>query len=340
MNRRLAIWLTVGIGAALVIAIVLLLTQLGSTLASQAADQQALQRAYQEGTNLGGAPAPAFTLPDQTGATVSIGQLRGHPVVLTFFDSVCPHADCSLMAEYLNWTARGLGPQAGQVNWAAISVDPWHDTPAAASTFLAVHQVTMRFHYLLGTPGQLAPVWQAYHVQAILQPDNVVIHTTGVYVLDAQGRERLFLDEGFDPKILSGYLQALLHERAAAPAPRQTATTSHTSGAVAQAQVVAGYTIALTAMPGQFGTYSFTVAIQDAQGAPLQGATLEMALTMPAMQMSALHVQLAPITPPVPGAYQAQGVLSMKGEWQAVVLVYPSGAAPLVQATFRFTAIY
>src|SRR5581483_12516451 len=43
-----------------------------------------------QGTDLGGTPAPAFTLSDQNGDQVSLASLRGHPVVLSFMDTDCP----------------------------------------------------------------------------------------------------------------------------------------------------------------------------------------------------------------------------------------------------------
>jgi protein SCO1 len=295
---------------------------------------QLAQQALKEGADLGGAPAPAFTLRDQTGATVSLDSLRGHPVVLTFLDSVCPHADCSLMAQYLNWTAQHMGKQSADVSWVAISVDPWNDTPATASAFLQSRQVTTRFHFLLGSLSQLTPLWQAYHMQAILQPDGVVIHTTGVYVLDAQGRERLYLDEGFDPSALSGYLRVMLSQSGALPAG--TPAPAQAAGTVIQTQIVNGNTVSLTAIPAQYGTYTFIVEVQDGQGAPVQNAAVSINLTMLSMQMAPLNVSLGPTNPAVPGAYQAKGVLSMVGQWQAKVQVQPAGGGSAIQATFVF----
>src|SRR5260221_9281558 len=96
-----------------------------------------------QGTSLNGVPAPDFTLTDQNGATVALKQLRGRPVVLTFLDSVCPHSDCSLMAQYLTWSGQFLGAkQSAQVSWVAVSLNPWHDTPATATAFLTSRQVS------------------------------------------------------------------------------------------------------------------------------------------------------------------------------------------------------
>ncbi|HEV2239358.1 MAG TPA: SCO family protein, partial [Ktedonobacterales bacterium] len=200
-------------GVALLIVLATVLAGLGAAALARQRQADALAARTLQGTSLNSVPAPDFTLTDQNGASVSLATLRGRPVVVTFLDSVCPHADCSLMAEYLTWSAQALGTRETQrVAWVAISLNPWHDTPASVAAFLTSRQVSMPVRYLLGSPAQLAPVWQAYAMQTFLQPDGVVIHTTGVYVLDAAGRERVFLPEGFDPKVLSHDLHVLLNE--------------------------------------------------------------------------------------------------------------------------------
>jgi hypothetical protein len=176
-------------------------------------------------------------------------------------------------------------------------------------------------------------------MQAILQPDGVVIHTTGVYVIDAQGRERAYLDEGFDPQVLAAYLHQLLTAPASGGAGG-VATAAPSSGEVNLSKTVSGTTVELTATPGQFGTYTFTVTLQDAQGTPIQGATVTANLTMPAMAMQPVNVALPPLNPPVPGSYQAQGVLSMRGAWHVIVQAHLPGGGQPIQAPFDFTAAY
>ncbi|HEX6797636.1 MAG TPA: SCO family protein [Ktedonobacterales bacterium] len=293
------------------------------------------------GYDLGGSPAPNFTLTDQHGATVSLAQFHGRPVVLTFFDSVCPHADCSIMAQYLNVTARDLGAQSSRFAWIALTVNPWHDTPTSATAFLQSRQVTVPMHYLLGTPDQMAPIWKDYHMQAILQSDGIVIHTTGVYVIDAQGRERAYVEEGFDPRALSVYLgQVLKQAGSSANTSTGGTTTGQPNGTVIQSQTAKGYTVELTATPARYGTYTFTVTLEDQQGVPVQGAHVALTLTMTAMEMVPVTVNLPPIDPPIPGTYQAQGVISMVGQWKAAAAVTVPGASQPLQATFTFDAKY
>src|SRR4029079_12472234 len=113
---------------------------------------------------LNGVPAPDFQLQDQNGQPVSLAQFHGQPVVLTFFDSVCPHAECSLMAQYLEWSAQFLGADSSRVAWVALSVNPWHDTPETARAFLTSHKVTLPVHYVLGSVDQMSALWKAYHM--------------------------------------------------------------------------------------------------------------------------------------------------------------------------------
>jgi protein SCO1/2 len=167
-----------------------------------------------KGADLGATPAPDFTLTDASGATVSLASLRGHPVVLTFLYTHCPD-ECPLTAEKLRVAAQTLGTQgAAQVRWVVVSVDPTGDTPASANAFVAAHHLTGTAQYLLGTQAQLALVWDAYHIA--VQPGgnaqamvNGVDHTVGVFVLDAEGRERAYLDGTFDPADLAYDLRAL-----------------------------------------------------------------------------------------------------------------------------------
>jgi protein SCO1 len=167
------------------------------------------QSAKLQGTDLSYTPAPTFALPDQTGAKFSLDALRGRPVVLTFIDTQCPHAECPLMAQYLNQTAQLLGAQTNNAMWLAISVNPT-DTPATTERFLKGNNVSFPFHILLGNTATLTPLWSAYHIASYTGSDGIVIHSTGVYLIDQQGRERIFLDQGFDPKMLADDVRVLL----------------------------------------------------------------------------------------------------------------------------------
>jgi cytochrome oxidase Cu insertion factor (SCO1/SenC/PrrC family) len=290
-----------------------------------------------QGLLLGGASAPSFTLTDQTGAPVSLDSLKGRPTVFTFFDSVCPHSECSLMAQYLNFTAQDLGATASQVNWVALSVDPWHDTQQTADAFISNQQMKMHLTYLMGSAAQLQPLWDAFHMQSVEQSDGIVIHNTGVYLLDSQTHEQVFLEEGFDPHTLSGDVRLLLSKGPSAFAGQQGAQTTN---AVTTSNAVGGMQVTLTAAPGQYGAYDFTILLVNSTGVAIPNAQVALDLSMTDMTMQPLHVDLQPLTPATTGAYRANGVLSMKGDWVVNVTITPAGATQPVTTSFTFTAKY
>lgn len=162
-----------------------------------------------QGTDMQQQPAPAFSLTDQNGNTVSLRSLHGRPVVLTFLDATCT-TQCPIMIQYLNRTTKQFmtPQQVAQVAWVAISVNP-HNTAAQAQAFLIKNKSAIPMRFLLGSQAQLQPLWKAYYI-AVQPGQTDVVHTSGLYVIDQQGRERVWFDAGFDPKELSGDLQALL----------------------------------------------------------------------------------------------------------------------------------
>lgn len=290
-----------------------------------------------QGMLLGGVPAPSFSLKDQTGGVVTLDSLKGKPTVFTFFDSVCPHTDCSLMAQYINATAKDMGSRADSVNWVALSLNPWHDTPQSAATFLSNQKMTPHVVYLLGSQDQLQPLWDAFHMQSILQADGIVIHTTGVYLLDSQTREQVFMNEGFNPATLSADVALLLKDGPSAFAGKQSARTTRS---VSLTHSVNGLLVTLSATPGAYGSYNFTVQLKTSAGAPVSNATVTLDLDMPDMAMSPVHVDMKLAQSGAGGVYRADGVLSMRGEWVGRVSVTPQGATTPTMTSFTFTASY
>lgn len=290
-----------------------------------------------QGLLMGGAAAPSFTLTDQHGATVSLDSLKGRPTVFTFFDSVCPHTDCSLMAQYINFTAQDLGATAGRVNWVALSLNPWHDTQQTVDAFISNQQMKVHLVYLMGSVAQLQPLWDAFHMQSVEQSDGIVIHTTGVYLLDSQTHEQVFLDEGFDPHTLSGDVRLLLSKGPSAFAGQQGAQATN---AVTKSNAVGGMQVTLTAAPGQYGAYDFTILLQTTNGEAIPNAQVALDLSMPSMAMQPVHVDLQPLAPVTTGAYRANGVLSMKGDWLVNVTITPAGATQPFTTSFTFSANY
>ena len=215
MNWRLASRLSVITLAALVVIIVAVLGTRSGGLTSNASNlTPAVNSSGLQGTDLGGVPAPNFRLTDQSGQPVSLSQFKGKPVVLTFLYTHCPD-QCPLTAEKLHAVMLSLGSDAQRVGVVAVSTDPKRDTTAAALNFSQVHRMQNYWHYLLGTESELSPVWSSYSVYAAPTPTSTggsVAHTTAVYVIDKQGRERVFFGSDFTSAQLTKDLQILLKE--------------------------------------------------------------------------------------------------------------------------------
>ena len=215
MNWRLASRLSVITLAALVVIIVAVLGTRSGGLTSNASNlTPAANSSGLQGTDLGGMPAPNFRLIDQFGRPVSLAQFKGKPVVLTFLYTHCPD-QCPLTAEKLHSVMLSLGSDAQRVGVVAVSTDPKRDTTAAALNFSQVHRMQNYWHYLLGTESELSPVWSSYSVYAAPTPTSTggsVAHTTAVYVIDKQGRERVFFGSDFTSEQLTKDLQILLKE--------------------------------------------------------------------------------------------------------------------------------
>ena len=215
MNWRLASRLSVIMLAALVVILVAVLgTRAGGPISSASNVTSTTSQSGLQGTDLGSVPAPNFRLTDQFGRPISLAQFKGKPVVLTFLYTHCPD-QCPLTAEKLHAVMLSLGSDAQRVGVVAVSTDPKGDTRAAALNFSQVHRMQNYWHYLLGTESQLSPVWSSYAVYAAPTPTSTggtVAHTTAVYLIDKQGRERVFFGDNFTSEQLTRDLQILLKE--------------------------------------------------------------------------------------------------------------------------------
>ncbi len=212
MNWRLASRLSVVTLAVLVILVVTLFQQRHMTIPATSSTGSSIgtNASSLQGTDLGNSPAPNFLLTDQFGKQVSLAEFKGKPVVLTFLYTNCPDL-CPLTAEKLHATMQDLGSAAPKVGILAVSTDPVRDTTSAALKFSQAHRMQDYWHYLIGPRNKLAPIWSAYGIYA-QQEQQTINHSLGLYIIDKQGHERVFLGNDFTPTQLATDLQALLKE--------------------------------------------------------------------------------------------------------------------------------
>jgi protein SCO1/2 len=150
--------------------------------------------------------APNFELPNQDGETVSMRELRGSPVIVTFLYTNCEDT-CPIQAQ----TVRGALDELGHdVPALAIAVDPPRDTPESAQAFLAEQRASGRIDFVLGSRRQLQPLWEGYFIR----PQSVTEeHQARFTLVDSRGFQRVgYPGEQATPERLAHDLRLLEDE--------------------------------------------------------------------------------------------------------------------------------
>jgi cytochrome oxidase Cu insertion factor (SCO1/SenC/PrrC family) len=139
-----------------------------------------------------GVRAPGFTLTDQNGHTMSLASLRGKVVVLEFMDPHCTDI-CPIVSQEFVAAYHQLGARASKVVFAAINVNQYHATVANMATFSSAQRLNTipGWHFFTGPVPALETAWRNYNIEVEApNPNADIIHTSAVYFIDAQGRER------------------------------------------------------------------------------------------------------------------------------------------------------
>jgi protein SCO1/2 len=171
------------------------------------------------GTDLKKQPAPDFSLTDYRGSKVTLSELRGKAVVLTFIYTNCPDI-CPLTATNLRLAYEHLSEKTrDHVAMIAITVDPERDSPDALRNFSMIHGLddNPNWFAVRGERSDLQPVWAGYAVdpgRVLEHRDNAVdpallAHTDAVYVIDRDGKERVLMRSNLDPDDLANNLKSL-----------------------------------------------------------------------------------------------------------------------------------
>lgn len=171
------------------------------------------------------APPPKFELTDLTGANFgkelaltdhngkprTLADFRGKVVVLFFGFTHCPDVCPTALAE-LALVAKALGKDADRMQVLFVTVDPERDTPEVLRQYVPSFNPSF-----LGLYGDAEATARAakefkiyYHKQPVPGGDYSVDHSAGTYVLDQQGRLRLFAQYGRGAPVLLHDIRILL----------------------------------------------------------------------------------------------------------------------------------
>lgn len=130
-----------------------------------------------------GVRAPDFSLQNQEGETVSMRELRGKPVIVTFLYTNCEDT-CPAQAQIVKGALADLGHEVPAL---AIAVDPPDDTPQSARAFLAKQRVA-GLDFVLGSEAQLRKLWKGFAIR----PQTITKeHQARMTLVDKGGLQRI-----------------------------------------------------------------------------------------------------------------------------------------------------
>jgi protein SCO1/2 len=158
------------------------------------------------------APRVDFALRNQDGELVRLSDERGKVVVVSPMYSTCQDT-CPIVAQQIRGAIDDLtAAERGQVRAHALSVDPEHDTPDRAQSFLLERRVRGYLDFLLGTRRELAPVWRVFGFSPQTDAQE---HNAYVVLIDRDGRQRVSFPVNYlTPEGLTHDLELLIGGRA------------------------------------------------------------------------------------------------------------------------------
>jgi protein SCO1/2 len=153
-----------------------------------------------------------LSLPDAQGRPRTLADFKGKVVVVFFGYTQCPDVCPTTMAE-LAQVKKALGPDGDRVQGVFVTVDPERDTPAILRAYMASFDPS--FVALRGTLEETKAAAKEFKVFFAKVPGKAegsytMDHTAGSYVLDTQGKIRLFERYGGGADALTADIKALL----------------------------------------------------------------------------------------------------------------------------------
>ncbi len=174
----------------------------------------------------GDAPkAPKFTLTDVTGAGFgkelnlsdhngkprTLADFRGKVVTVFFGFTHCPDACPTTLAEMAQ-VMKELGPDADKLQVLFITVDPERDTPQVLKQYVpSFHPSFLGLYGDLDATARTAKEFKVFFKkQPVKSGAYSVDHSAGTFILDREGKLRLFAQYGQGPAALVHDVRILL----------------------------------------------------------------------------------------------------------------------------------
>lgn len=158
--------------------------------------------------------ARELNLPDADGKPRTLADFKGKVTFVFFGFTQCPDVCPTAMVE-IAAIKKALGPDGARIQPVFVTIDPDRDTPELLKAY--VQNFGPDFVALRGTDEQTKAAAKQFKVFYAKVPGKTLEtytmdHTAGAYVLDAQGRIRLFTRYGMGQDKLMADLKRLLAE--------------------------------------------------------------------------------------------------------------------------------
>lgn len=139
---------------------------------------------------------PAMALVDQRGATTTIDQFRGRPVLVTFAFAHCETICPLIVADVTTAAARLVDARPAVL---VITLDPWRDTPSRLPAMADAWHLFGDARVLSGEPDAVELALNAWRVPRVRNSrTGDLSHPALVYVIGADGRLHYALTGGVD----------------------------------------------------------------------------------------------------------------------------------------------
>jgi len=135
--------------------------------------------------------APSFSLTDQNGRSVSLGDLRGKVIVIEAMDPKCTDL-CPIVSQDFLDADRVLGPTASRVAFVGINVNQFHSGVSDVLSFSRMHRLETlpNWHFLTGPTRRLQQVWNSYEITVEPNRTGDVVHSGVMEFVDPEGQAR------------------------------------------------------------------------------------------------------------------------------------------------------
>lgn len=156
--------------------------------------------------------ARRLQLPDANGRIRSLDEFKGKVVVVFFGYTQCPDV-CPTTLQQLVETKRLLGADGDKLQGLFVSVDPARDTPDILKAYTGAFDPS--FIALRGSDDETAAAAKEFKIfyrkaEGATPQSYTIDHTAALYVIDPQGKPRLYVRHGMPAADLAADIKLLL----------------------------------------------------------------------------------------------------------------------------------